>query len=212
MVSFIDRLGTSSAADYVYPPSNVKELAWADLILRGSVLEIVDDGVKLFATAEPTPEEEDAWFDEEEIPYIDQSAPMIRVDVRVDELIFAQPPIVLEPGSVVSLSFWGRIDEYPVPTPSPWFMRDWPEVWRRMRIFAILPQVGDDRLFLLGDQGYWSPAVADYFGLVHGAYSILDLSGPQVMLNSSPPIPIDITENTTPEAFLEELKAALREQ
>lgn len=131
------------------------------------------------------------------------------IQISVDNVLFSRPPINLQNGSTVDMLVNDNVDTYVTPTPgdiSDWAI-EWPDEAYLVRSTTVIPQIGDQRLFLLH-----SNPDQQTFGPAHGPYSILDISGSEVRIQSSPPIVIDISSNPSTQSFLEELQDEVADQ
>lgn len=133
------------------------------------------------------------------------SADISTVRIHVDNLLYTRSPIGLHDGSIVEMLVSGNINIYMTPTPGT--PEGWTDEAYLVRRTTVIPQTGDERLFLLRS----NPDGLTY-GPTYGPYCILDVAGSEVRIQSSPPLVIDITANTATQAFLDELESEIAEQ
>lgn len=127
------------------------------------------------------------------------------IQIYVDNVLFSRSPINLQQGSTVEMLMRGNASTYASPTPGD--PDDWPDEARLVRSTTVMPQTGETRLFLLR-----SNPDGQTFGPTYGPYSILDISGSEVRIQSSPPIVIDISSDPSTQSFLAELQTEIANQ
>ena len=198
-------------------PRDIEELVSASaIIFEGTVVTTSFSGNQIFPIVIPTasPSTPDPWvaptstpigFDPPQGFALDIST----IQIHVDNVLFSRSPINLQNDETVEMLMGGNIETYASPTPGnpDDYSAGWPEEAYLVRSTTVMPQVGDTRLFLLG-----SNPDGQTFGPPRGPYSILDISGSEVLIQSSPPIAIDITSDPSTQSFLSELNTEIANQ
>lgn len=206
-----------AARDDLPLPTSIRRLVdTSDIIVKGTVIRLVSAGDIGIPSNSPFPTLDPSLANSTEpVPAPTEIVvPMTLTAISVDEVLFVRNPIRLNHGDVVTMSQSISLSLYATPTPTDLQgigPIDALDVAYRMRMAPrALLHVGDQRLFLLRKEV--ATPLASFFGPLWGAYSILDINESHVMLSTTPPLQIDITDNPSPSAFLEELSAAIHQQ
>ncbi len=205
---------TSQGGSAIALPIDVDDLVRvSSIIFEGTVVGVSYSGNQFFPIIVPTasPGLPGSWISTPTVvtggiaPPEGWSVDISSVRIHASNVLYTRSPISLHDGSIVEMLVNGNINTYMTPTPGN--PEGWTDEAYLVRRTAVIPQIGDERLFLLRS----NPDGLTY-GPTYGPYCILDVTGSEVRIQSSPPLVIDITVNSATQAFLNELESVIVEQ
>lgn len=202
---------SGDAADAMSLPRSVEQLVnVSDVIFEGTVTNLDYIGVQQFSpvlptwvtTSTPSSNATETNAPGISLPHLDIA--LTEISIRVNQIYFARPPIEVATGDYLTMLVKDNPATYLTPTPAT------PDHWTSgnlMRSTLVMPTSDETRLFFLTR----NPDGTTY-GPVFGPYCVMDLSGNEVRIQTSAPLVIDITDNTDPTDFIDELEDLIQGQ